>query len=181
MTHIALLRGINVGGNNIIRMAALKALFERMGFADVKTYIQSGNVIFSSPITNTKTLSRAIEKALSKEFRYVSRVLVVSEKEITRVMKEAPKGFGSKPAHYRYDVIFLFPELSSKKAFAAMETREGVDWLTIGAHALYSSRLIKKATQSRMAKVIMKPEYKLMTIRNWNTTKKLAGMVAKDT
>jgi uncharacterized protein (DUF1697 family) len=56
--YLALLRGINVGGNNIIKMVDLKACFEKMGFLDVSTYIQSGNVLFSSPETSLTKLFR---------------------------------------------------------------------------------------------------------------------------
>ena len=63
--YVALLRGINVGGNNIIRMTALKACFETLGFQDVSTYIQSGNVLFSTAESDTVKLTAKIETALS--------------------------------------------------------------------------------------------------------------------
>jgi uncharacterized protein (DUF1697 family) len=65
--YLALLRGINVGGNNIIKMADLKLAFEEMGFSDVSTFIQSGNVIFSSNSTDLNKLTETIEKDLSKK------------------------------------------------------------------------------------------------------------------
>ncbi len=69
-----MLRGINVGGNNIIKMADLKACFERMGFSNVSTYIQSGNVIFESTKKDAARLEKKIETSLSEAFRYDSRV-----------------------------------------------------------------------------------------------------------
>ena len=75
--YLALLRGINVGGSNIIKMAALKTCFEGMGFTNVATYIQSGNVLFASAEKNTGKLTRKIEKALSKQFSYKSLVVMV--------------------------------------------------------------------------------------------------------
>jgi uncharacterized protein (DUF1697 family) len=77
-SYVALLRGINVGGSNLIRMAALKACFEAEGFCDVATYIQSGNVLFTSSGANQRTLTGRIEQALSKTFVYQSRVVVRS-------------------------------------------------------------------------------------------------------
>ena len=65
-SYVALLRGINVGGSNLIRMVALKACFEAKGFRDVATYIQSGNVLFTASRGNQATLTGRIEKALSK-------------------------------------------------------------------------------------------------------------------
>ena len=67
-TYIALLRGINVGGNNIIKMVDLKLAFEEMEFSNVKTYIQSGNVIFSSDRKNKVELTDEIEKKLLEKF-----------------------------------------------------------------------------------------------------------------
>src|SRR5688572_22484868 len=92
--YIALLRGINVGGNNLIKMLDLRTSFANMGFTDVETYIQSGNVVFSSKQTNKTKLTALIEEALSDAFSYESRVVVVSGSEMERVVAQAPKGFG---------------------------------------------------------------------------------------
>lgn len=66
--YLALLRGINVGGKNIIKMVDLKACFEEMDLSDVTTYIQSGNVVFASTETDSAKLTDKIEKTLSKRF-----------------------------------------------------------------------------------------------------------------
>lgn len=66
--YLALLRGINVGGNNIIKMTDLKSCFENMGFDDVLTYIQSGNVLFKSDEKNKTRLTNRIEMVLSEHF-----------------------------------------------------------------------------------------------------------------
>lgn len=173
VTYVALLRGINVGGNNVIKMAELKLCFEGMGFADVSTYIQSGNVMFSTDVSDEARLEDVIQKALSERFKYNSRVVVVSRETLACVVGEAPLGFGKEPGKYRYDVIFVKKPLTSKKVIKAFEVREGVDSMAAGRHALYFSRLIARATQSRLSKIVQKPEYQYMTIRNWNTTTKL--------
>ena len=82
--RLALLRGINVGGKNIIKMAALRACFEDMGFADVATYIQSGNVMFSVSVRTPKNLESSIEEELAKRFDDTSRVVVVSQDELEK-------------------------------------------------------------------------------------------------
>lgn len=173
MKYIALLRGINVGGNNIIKMVDLRESFERMGFDDVSTYIQSGNVIFDAPRTKGEALEKKIEKGLKKDFNYTGFVVVHSANEIKKVIEEAPKGFGSKPDKYRYDVIYFKKPMTPAKAAKEIETKEGVDTFEVGKKALYFSRLTAKATQSKLSKLIGTPVYKYMTIRNWNTTKKL--------
>jgi len=126
LRYLALLRGINVGGKNIIKMTVLKSCFEGMGFHDVVTYIQSGNVIFSSSDKNAEKLTEKIEKALSKKFDYNSRVVVVTHDMLRDAVKSAPKGFGTEPGKYRYDVIFLKPSMTAKEAMRSVSTKPGV-------------------------------------------------------
>src|SRR5690606_13468588 len=178
--YLALLRGINVGGSNIIKMSDLKKCFESLKLTDVVTYIQSGNVVFTSDINDKNKLTGNIEKALSKTFNYTAKVVVISYKDLKKIMDDKPDGFGSKPAEYRYDVIFLIDPLKPKEAIKKVKTKEGVDEAYAGRMALYFSRLIAKAAQSYLSKVVSLPEYKFMTIRNWNTTTKLLSLMEKN-
>lgn len=177
MKFVALLRGINVGGNNPVKMSALKKCFEKEDFTNVQTYIQSGNVIFESPETKLGTLTAKIEKALSKELGYAMRIVLVSHKQLKQIIKNIPRGFGEKPDQYRYDVIFLMPPLTSAKALKEMPIKEGVDQIWAGKGVVYFSRLIKKATQSKLSRIVGTPLYKSMSIRNWNTTSKLLTLI----
>lgn len=178
-TYIALLRGINVGGNNIIKMTELKASFEKMGFTDVTTYIQSGNVLFKSPSVKVRAITSNLEETLSEEFAYKSSIVLVTDKQLKSVVKNAPRGFGSKPEEYRYDVIFLKESVNPKEAVKSFELKEGVDHVYEGRDVIYFSRLIKKATQSKLSRIVALPIYKSMTIRNWNTTTKLHALAEK--
>jgi len=175
--YLALLRGINVGGNNIIKMVDLKACFESMGFSDVRTYIQSGNVLFKSAEKNVGKLTKEIEEKLSKKFSYKSVVVVVTHDQLKEAVEKAPKGFGQDPTEYRYDVVFLKDPLTSEEAIKDVREREGVDKVYLGKDVLYFTRLISSASQSYLAKIITLPIYKFMTIRNWNTTTKLLSMM----
>lgn len=174
--HVALLRGINVGGSNVIRMADLRASFEALGFGDVATYIQSGNVVFSARAGGKAALTATIEKALSNRFRYDSLVVLVSAAELERVVAQAPGGFGSEPKRYRYDVLFVRAPIETREVLAQVTTKPGVDSAHAGEHALYFRRLISRASQSQLAKLIQRPAYKSVTIRNWNTTTRLLAM-----
>ena len=174
---VALLRGINVGGKNLIKMAELKACFEALGFENVRTYIQSGNVLFRADESDQAGLTTRLEDALSKTFNYQSRVVVRSEEEMKAIVAHAPKGFGSDPATYRYDVIFLKDPLTSSQAMQSVTMKEGVDQAFAGNGVLYFSRLISKAAQSHLTRIITLPIYQSMTIRNWNTTTKLLSMM----
>jgi uncharacterized protein (DUF1697 family) len=171
------LRGINVGGKNIIQMAALKKCFEEAGFSDVATYIQSGNVLFVASKDDEAQLSARIEQALSRAFSYESRVVVVSHDELKKAVGRAPEGFGKEPERYRYDVIFLRDPLTPREAMKSISTREGVDQVWAGASVLYFSRLIERATQSQLSRIVGLPVYREMTIRNWNTTTKLLALM----
>jgi len=175
--YVALLRGINVGGKNLIKMIDLKLCMEVLGFEDVHTYIQSGNVLFSAAGSDRAKLTKKIEGALSKTFNYESRVVVRSRQQMKVIITHAPKGFGSDPATYRYDVIFLKEPLTAAKAMKSVSTKEGVDQAFAGKGVLYFSRLSSRATQSNLTRIISMPVYQSMTIRNWNTTTKLLSLM----
>jgi Uncharacterized protein conserved in bacteria len=177
--YVALLRGINVGGKNAIRMPALKACFEAQGFHDVATFIQSGNVVFMAAASDRLFLTTTIESALSSAFGYPIRVVVRSASEMRAIVDVAPKGFGQRPSTYRYTVIFLKEPLTADEAMRSITTKPGVDRVSPGAGVLYCSRLESKATQSRLGRVVGTPAYQNMTIRNWTTTKTLADLVAR--
>lgn len=177
--YVALLRGINVGGNNLIRMPALKACFEAEGFGDVATYIQSGNVLFRAGRANQRALTAQIEKALSNTFAYQSRVVVRSFAQMKAIVEEAPKGFGRQPTAYRYDVIFLKDPLTPDEAMKSVSAKPGVDRVVAGDSVLYFSRLISKAAQSHLSRVVGTPPYQNMTIRNWNTTATLLDLMKR--
>lgn len=174
--YVALLRGINVGGKNIIKMADLRACLAAVGFEDVATYIQSGNVLFATKRKRTE-LVRAIEEALSDRFAYEASVVLRSQAEMRAVIGKAPDGFGVEPKSFRYDVLFLRPSLGATRALAEISLKDGVDTADPGPGVLYFRRLIAKASQSRLTRIVGTPIYQQMTIRNWNTTTKLAEMM----
>jgi len=174
--YVALLRGINVGGNNLIKMVELKACFEAEGFGAVRTYIQSGNVLFDAPATGRAKLTRQVEAAIATAFAINAAALVRSKKELQEVVAGAPTRFGQHPG-YRYDVIFLKEPLKAAAALKEVPVREGVDEASAGKGVLYFSRLISRATQSRLSKIATLPMYKNLSIRNWNTTTKLLQLM----
>lgn len=176
--HVALLRGINVGGSNIIKMVDLRACFEAHGYLGVRTYIQSGNVIFEADrAKKAKDLEARIESMLREHFDYEAIVVLRTEAELASVVERAPPGFGEEPSKYRYDVIFLKAPLTAKAALASVAAKEGVDRAWTGPGVLYFSRLARKASSSRLSKIVSSPIYPKITIRNWNTTSKLLALM----
>ena len=177
--YVALLRGINVGGKNMIGMPALKESFEADGFEDVVTYIQSGNVLFRGTGSGAALATR-IEKMLTKTFdHYKAWVVVRSHAQMRTIVEKAPKGFGKHAQSYLYDVVFLKEPLIASAALNKVSARENVDEVHAGRGVLYFSRLKSRATSSRLNRVASLPIYQNMTIRNWNTTTRLLRMMDK--
>src|SRR2546430_16465128 len=89
-SHVALLRGINVGGRNKVPMADLREVVTSLGHADVSTYIQSGNVLFSTADTDTAKLAAALESAIEDRFGIWSSVVVLSRDDLAGVLAANP-------------------------------------------------------------------------------------------
>lgn len=175
--YVALLRGINVGGKNIIKMTELKACLERRGFERVRTYIQSGNVLFSSGRARPAELKRELEEALGSAFGYQGVAVLRSRGQMGAIVERAPAGFGCEPKRFRYDVLFLDGPLTSRVAIQSVPQRAGVDAVIEGPGVLYYSRLISQVSKSQLSRVVALPIYRSMTLRNWNTTTKLASLL----
>ena len=103
-------------------------------------------------------------------------MVVRTRNQLRSVVEQAPDGFGTQPARYRYDVLFLKPPLSAPATIRLVPTNAGVDQVHAGPSVLYFSRLISRATQSRLSRIVSMPIYQNMTIRNWNTTMTLLQM-----
>lgn len=177
-TYVILLRGINVGGKNIVPMAGLKTCLEELGFANISTYIASGNIILESD-KPTAEIKAQIEAALTKSFKLDSeliKVLVLSRKQLQAVIDNKPKGFGDQSEKYHSDVIFLIG-IGATQAMSVFSPREGVDKVWLGHGVVYSQRLSAERTKSRLNKIMSSPLYKSMTIRSWNTTIKVLDIL----
>jgi uncharacterized protein (DUF1697 family) len=176
--YVALLRGINVGGNNLIKMADLRACFEEAGHRDVVTYIASGNVLFTpASAAAPAALTRSIEALLSLAFNYRATLVLREHKQLREIVRKAPRGFGATPDRYRSDVCFLKEPREVKAALADWPLKEGVDQAWAGPGVVYVSRLEARASQSRLSKITALPVYGRLTIRNWNTTTTLLAMM----
>ena len=175
-SYVGLLRGINVGGKNIVRMAELRATFENAGYSAVSTYIQSGNVLFESD-GPPEALEPAIETMLASVFGLSLVVVVRSHQQLRGVVERAPDGFGAAPDVHHCDVIFLKAPLTGRQALQAVELRDGVDEAWPGGGVLYFQRLSERLSQSRMSRIVSHPHYQNMTIRNWRTTTKLLTLL----
>ena len=177
--YVALLRGINVGGRNKVAMAALRQALEDGGYGAVRTYIQSGNVLFESAAAR-RSLEDDIERLLEARFTVPLVVVVRSHDQFRAVVHRAPDGFGVAPAKYHSDVLFLKAPLTAKQAMRVVALRDGVDQVWPGTGVLYFARLSAARTKSRMSAIVGTPEYQQMTIRSWTTTTKLLALLDED-
>lgn len=150
-----------------------------MGFIGVSTFIQSGNVLFKSDKPDVTRLTSIIEQSLSAQFRYNSSVVVVPHNQLKIVIEKAPEGFGKEPDKFSYGVIFLKEPLTPYELIEKVRTREGIDKTYAGETVLYFSRLISKASQSYLSKLISLPEYQNITVRNWNTATRILKLMEK--
>jgi uncharacterized protein (DUF1697 family) len=177
---VALVRGINVGGRNVVSMADLRAVFEDAGYEGVQTYIQSGNVLFETDRPRAE-LEASIESLLDERFGRPVVVVVRSHRQLANIVTSAPDGFGTDRDTYLSDVVFLKAPLTSAQAMRVVDLREGVDRAWAGTGVLYVDRLAERASQSRLSRLAGTPQYQRMTIRNWSTTTRLLAMLDERT
>jgi uncharacterized protein (DUF1697 family) len=173
--YLALLRGINVGGKNLVKMTELRSAFDELGFDDVATYIQSGNVVFRAPRERGDALTARIESELGRRFGVELKVVLLTEAQLRGVVADAPRGFGGDS--HLCDVIFLRKPLTVKRVMGLVDLRDGIDRAWAGKGVVYFSRLAARASGSRISKLVARPEYQDMTIRSWTTTRKLLALM----
>ncbi len=173
MRYLALLRGINVGGNKIVRMADLKKAFENLGYADVSTYINSGNVIFTSL---RKPNTATIEAALTKTFGFEIRIVIRDAKNIAHVAAALPDDWQN-DVEQKTDILFLWDAFDSKKSLALIKVNDQIDTLCYVPGAILWHVQRKDYGKSGMHDFVGTPIYKNMTARNSNTLRKLASLL----
>jgi uncharacterized protein (DUF1697 family) len=178
-TSVALLRGINVGGRNLISMPALAECFRNAGYSGVQTYLQSGNVVFTAQPATGPELEEALERMLLQRFAIPILVVVRSSDELATTVASAPKDHGSE--NLRSEVFFLKQPLTAVAVWAQLpDLREGVDSIAPGPGALYFSRVAAQASKTRITRLMSMPIFQQMTVRSWRTTTRLLEMFNKN-
>jgi uncharacterized protein (DUF1697 family) len=175
---VALLRGINVGGNNMISMKALKASFERLGFTDVSTYINSGNILFRTRIADARKLELKIEKMLAAEYELGCRVVVRSAAEMARLVEKLPKSWND-DKDWRYNVIFLRHAIDSKDVVEAFKPKPEIEHLLYLPGTLLWWARAADVNRTSLQKLASRKLFQEMTVRNANTTRKLHALLQK--
>lgn len=178
MKYLALLRGINVGGKNIIKMEVLKSILEKSGFEKVVTFIQSGNVVFESTETDKGKINKKMEKTLTKFLGSEIRVVIKSEDELKKIIEEAPKEW-SERNDIRCYIAFIREPVTAEEVAEEIKLKEGIDFLEIGPGAVYMTTLLSGLTKSGFTKLVGSKVYKDLTIRNFTTVKKILMLLTK--
>ncbi len=174
MRYVALLRGINVGKGARVSMKELKALLEGLGLVDVVTYLNSGNVVFSSSM-GTLELTRLVEDALARAFGEPIPTLIKTSAEMVSIAESIPSEWKSDAEQQTY-VAYLFSDVDKQGLVSELPVQ--MEFLNIyytpGAIVWNIKR--ENYNRSHITKIAGHSSYARMTTRNVNTARKLAAM-----
>lgn len=170
---ISLLRAVNLGGHNKIKMDALRALYESLGLRDAQTYIQSGNVIFRADRKDAPALSRQIENAIERKFGFRSAVMLRSAPDLRNVIAGNPFASRRGLDPRKLAVIFLAGVPLADAQTRLVKIEAGPEELRIAGRELYIYFANGMARPKLSPALIEKTLGMAGTARNWNTVGKL--------
>lgn len=176
MQYLALIRGINVGGKGLVKMDALKTALTEAGFQDVRTYIQSGNIFFSSTSTNTNELAERIETSLKETFGITAGVAIFSKDQWQRLIANAPAWWGRRDGWKHNLLILIGPHTMAEVVAEVGALKPDIEAMQPGEGVLYQSMSLKLFGRTTTGKLISSPLYKRVTVRNYNTAVKLRDL-----
>lgn len=176
MRYVALLRGVNVGGKSMLDMATLRSVFEQAGMGQVRTYINSGNVVFSTEETDREALSDALERAIGERFGFPVSVLVKDVDEMRSIVAALPDDWVNDESA-KCDVFFLWDDVDDPSIIDRLDHDPAVDDLRYTPGAVLRRVERKDAARSRLTRMVGTPLYQRMTTRNCNTARKLLALM----
>ncbi len=174
---LALLRGVNVGGQNVISKADLIRCFEDLGFTSVRTYIQSGNVLFRAAETRPAELTRAIEARLTERLGQPVRAVVFPRARYRAAVRSAPAAWGVDDDR-THNALFTLRGTTPRRAVEQLPVlKPDIEALAVGPGVVFWS--ISKAYQTRTTwmKVAASPVYRQVTVRNHRTVFRLLELL----
>lgn len=177
MIYLALFRGINVGGHNIVEMRKLKTTFESLGFNHVSTFINSGNVVFEDSLKREDELIQLIERAVSNDFQLDVKVIVINSEQLNVICQELPSTW-VKNESMRTDVMFLWEKYDRPEVLNEIPINS-VDNVKYVPGAVLWNVEGKNYGRSGMMKLMGMDLYRHMTIRNVNTVRKLHQIISE--
>ena len=175
MRYVALLRGINVGGNTMIKMEELRKAFEALGFERVVSYINSGNLAFDARKTGESNLVKKIEAAVEQLIGKNVQVMVREQAEIERIVANNPFA-GKYQSHKEMHVLFLKSELSAEQIEWLAEATPSSEHFQVSGREIYC-HLPTGVADSFLGRGLFEKNLKAaVTARNWRTVEKLAEL-----
>jgi len=174
-SYVALLRGINVGGNKMVAMAELREMLTKLGFTDVKTLLQSGNAVFRGPARPSATLERQLEAAMPKHFGLSCDFHVRTAAELQTAIDANPLKAEAKKDPARMLVSFYKGPLDKAAVTAAQAAIDGPEIVRADGRHLYMYYPNGQGN-SKAGAVVGKILKVNGTARNWNTVLKLAAL-----
>ena len=171
MIFAAFLRGINVSGQKIIKMKELAKALSDSGYEGVKTYIQSGNVIFESQNKSTAALADDISKVIKKSFGHDVEVIVITQNELGKVINKAP--FKKKDLDKKLYVTFIREKPDSEKTKLIKSLSNPIETFILNGSTLYTIRDPKLSFDKTVLGTIDKKLKMTVTTRNWNVVNKV--------
>ncbi len=176
-TFIALIRGINVGGNNILPMKELASVLESMGLNNVKTYIQSGNVVFQTKTTDEKELSHDFRTAIVKSHGFAPEVLILSIQELQVAIASNPFPDGEvEPTTLHLFFLASSPTNPNIERLEAIRASNESFRLIDTVFYLHAPNGIGR---SKLAANVERAMGVTSTARNWRSVKKLMSMAVQ--
>ena len=176
--YIALLRGINISGKNKVVMSELKKEFENLMFKDVKTYLNSGNVLFSSREENREKITKQIEEMLKKNYYFKIPVFVLEQEKLKDILEHAPTWWGSNDKMIYDNLIFMISPTTFKEVFEEIgEAKEELEKIQNYKDVIFWSFNRKDYQKTNWwSKTANTNVSKKLTIRTANTIRKIAKM-----
>jgi uncharacterized protein (DUF1697 family) len=174
--YVALLRSVNVAGYGRIAMADLQRSFLSLGHSDVTTYIQTGNVMFTSPSKSLSRLASALEGQLAADFGSAPAVILRTVPDLLRIGSASPYAKGADPA--RHHVTFLATAPTPERLAALSPPKSGRDEMKVDGMEVYVSTPDGYAGTKLTGTYIERHLDVVSTTRNWNTVTKLCGIIA---
>lgn len=174
MKYIALLRGVNISGKNKITMSILKEELEKIGLEEVKTYLNSGNIVFTSDLEKG-ILSKKINKVIKQTFFIDIPVFIMKDSELKDLLDHSPSWWGSDDKSIYDNIIFIIPPYTVYDAYKILkEPKKELEQIEEYKNNIYWSYKLKYYQKTNWwSKTAAKELHDVLTIRTANTVKKL--------
>jgi len=182
MEYVALLRGINVGGNNKVVMSELRAQIAAAGFGHVRTYINSGNLLFEAEDqASREDVAQAVEDILARHYDFPIRLALLTAQDYLVQLDELPDWWHGEVA--RRDALFYTRGLDRDHVRERIEAMElGDEAVHFGEHAVFWGKFDEKSfLKTAYHKRLLREEfYRQVTIRSGSTVEKIAALLSGD-